>query len=111
MRKKGGFADAFYTSYAWRQCAAAYRKSRGYLCERCLARGIVTTAREVHHIKHLTRENLDNPDIALNWDNLQLLCDACHDEQHSEQHKRKRYRVDEKGRCVVTEPPLVPGGK
>ena len=65
MRKKGGFADAFYTSYAWRQCAAAYRESRGYLCERCLARGIVTTAVEVHHIKHLTRANIHDPDEAL----------------------------------------------
>ena len=104
MRKKGGFADAFYTSYAWRQCAAAYRESRGYLCERCLARGIVTTAVEVHHIKHLTRANIHDPDITLNWDNLQLLCDDCHAEQHPEHNKPRRWTVDASGRCTIKAP-------
>ncbi|MBQ3894569.1 MAG: HNH endonuclease, partial [Clostridia bacterium] len=33
------------------------------------------------------------PSITLNWDNLELLCEACHREEHA----RRRWRADESG--------------
>lgn len=47
----------------------------------------------MHHKVKLTPENVNNPDIALNWDNLELLCKKC----HLEEHRGKRWRADESG--------------
>ena len=76
------FARAFYMSRPWVRCARAYRASKGGLCERCWSKGIVTPGEEVHHKIKLTPENINNPAISLNWDNLELLCSACHEAEH-----------------------------
>jgi len=67
------FANAFYRSRAWRNCRAEFVKSRGGLCERCLARGIVNAGSkemplQVHHRQKLTPENISDPTITLNWE-------------------------------------------
>ena len=97
--RKERFADAFYSSREWRRCRAGYARKQIY-CERCMKKGIVTPGEHVHHKIRLTRENLRNPDVALNWDNLELLCEPCHKEEHS----RRRWRADECGHIEL--PPL-----
>ena len=87
------FAHTFYKSGAWMKCAKGYRQSKACLCERCLAKGLIVPGVEVHHKIRLTPENLSDPSIALNWDNLELLCKSC----HMEEHQRKRWRADELG--------------
>ena len=81
--------EKFYTSWTWRKCRKAFAASKGNLCERCLARGIIQAGSkerplEVHH------------KIPLNWKNLELLCKDCHDEER--ERKPKRWKVDELGR-------------
>jgi len=71
------FAKAFYQSKAWQECRAAYIKSVFGLCERCGQPGD-----EVHHKIRLTPQNIDDPNITLNWDNLELLCASCHSKEH-----------------------------
>lgn len=66
----------------------------------CRARGLIVPGEIVHHKIHIEPENINNPNIALNWDNLQLLCRQCHGEAHG---TAKRYKVDEFGR-VTTAP-------
>ena len=100
--KEKGFADDFYTSAAWTRCARGYRRSVGGLCERCRKRGLVVPAEEVHHKIHLTPENINKPEIALNWRNLEALCKDCHMQQH---RKQKRWTVDEEGNVTPTDPP------
>lgn len=90
------FAKSFYRSKAWQKTRAAYAKSKAGLCERCLARGIYTPGEIVHHKEYITPENLSDPMIALNWDNLELLCRQCHADEH--EHRTTRYAVDEMGR-------------
>ena len=51
------FARAFYQSRAWKDCREAYRKSVGGLCESCLAAGIYTPGKVVHHRQPLTPDN------------------------------------------------------
>lgn len=74
----------FYNSSKWRKLAKAYAESKGYICEVCRNKYAKSTIVpfykqfHVHHKIELTTENIDNPDIALNWDNLQLLCQHCH---------------------------------
>lgn len=92
------FAKAFYKSKTWQNTRAAYAKSVGGLCEKCLDKGIYKPGEIVHHITELTPENINNPEIALAWDNLRLVCRDCHAEEHG---RKKRYKVDEFGRIIL----------
>lgn len=89
------YAESFYKSRTWQSTREAYSKSVGYLCEDCLQHGLVTAGEIVHHVKPITRDNIGNPDITLNWENLRLLCRACHERTH--RRKASRYTVDELG--------------
>lgn len=75
------FAKKFYKSAAWRHCRNAYFKSKYGLCERCVEPGKI-----VHHIKYITPDNINNPEITLNHNNLELLCQACHNREHHERY-------------------------
>lgn len=100
------FAKAFYSSRAWRDCRAAYRKSVGGLCERCAAKGLIVAGEIVHHKEYITPENLTDPAVALSFDNLELLCRECHEREHRQ--KEKRYTVDDCGRVhALGDPPIA----
>lgn len=67
----------FYHSRAWCKLSRAFLMSKNYICERC-----GQPAEIAHHRIHLTADNLNNPDIALNPDNLEALCQSCHNAEH-----------------------------
>jgi len=95
-RGGSGMADEqlrFYSTQAWKKTRAAYKKSKGGLCERCLKAGIIRAGEFVHHKIHLDATNLHNPNVTLSFDNLELLCRDCHAAEHSD----KRYVVDANG--------------
>jgi 5-methylcytosine-specific restriction endonuclease McrA len=71
------YAQSFYNSKAWRDTQAAYMSGRYYICERC---GDV--ARIVHHVKHISPQNIADKSITLDWDNLEALCIDCHNAEH-----------------------------
>ena len=71
------WAKGFYKSKAWQRCREGYIQSVMGLCERCGAGGKI-----VHHIVELTPESINNPEVSLNWNNLELLCQDCHNEHH-----------------------------
>ena len=81
------WAKAFYNSKAWRQCREVYKQSVNGLCERCLKAGKYVPGDEVHHKIYLAPENINNPDITLNWDRLELLCATCHSIEHNRKEK------------------------
>ena len=106
------FASRFYGSPAWKSCRDAFRKSRGKLCERCLARGIINAGSkenplQVHHKIKLTPDNIDDPSITLNWDNLETLCQDCHAAEHPHsfpvkpRKNGKRWSIGENGEVIV----------
>lgn len=73
------WAKSFYKSQAWIKCRNAYIRDRinvdGGICEECKDDlGYI-----VHHKTYLTKENINNPDISLNFDNLEYVCKKCHD--------------------------------
>lgn len=90
------FAGNFYKTQMWKDCRTAYIKSVGGLCERCLRKGLIKHGDTVHHKIHLTAENINNPEITLNPDNLELLCRDCHADEH--RTHEKRYTVEPDGR-------------
>lgn len=73
------WARWFYKSPAWLRCRDAYYKARYGLCERCGGPGKI-----VHHKIYLTPNNIHDPNVTLNWDNLELLCQECHNREHHE---------------------------
>ena len=88
---------AFYASRPWRRVRAFVIKRSGGLCEICLKSGIYKAATLAHHIVPVTAENVNDPQISLNPDNLIALCADCHAAIHSS----KRYTVDENGNVSI----------
>ena len=86
------YAKGFYGSRAWKKCRATYKAYRGGLCERCLAKGLYNAGVIVHHKNYITPENITDPEILLDWNNLELLCRACHNEEHEVQQHRHTYQ-------------------
>lgn len=73
------FAKAFYKSKAWERARkAALIRDRGM----CTTPGCFNPAEEVHHIIHLTPENITDAAVALDLKNLQCLCRGCHMRMH-----------------------------
>lgn len=62
----------FYQSTAWRKLRVVKLEQQP-LCEECLSKGIHTTAKVADHIVPINRGG-----AALNIENLQSLCDRCH---------------------------------
>lgn len=97
-------SEPFYHGKAWQHTRAAYIKSVGGLCERCLAKGKVTPGYIVHHKHYITEDNINDPNITLNWNNLEYLCFACHQEEHFGKSKvvEDGLRFDSAGNLVPT---------
>lgn len=80
----------FYNSKQWRHLRAYYKRLRHGICERC---GNATIQKnpnlklEVHHKKPIdinllhTEKHLQ--EVALNINNLELLCTSCHNSERS----------------------------
>lgn len=71
------FAKKFYNSTLWINVRDYVRKRDRYICQGCGAIG-----EEVHHKIHLSPDNIKDPTVAINPDNLILLCHACHMKEH-----------------------------
>lgn len=89
----------FYNTKKWKSTREAYARSKNFLCEKCLAKGIVKPYAVVHHKEHLNAHNVNDYRIALDFKNLECLCRECHAKEHYEIYKKKkrRYNVDKDG--------------
>ena len=96
------FAKKFYNSKKWKKCREAYKESKNGLCERCLKNGKYMVGDEVHHKEYLTPDNINDPNITLNWDKLELLCQSCHSKEHMSKYDvvREDVMFDEKGDLI-----------
>ena len=95
------FAKSFYSSKRWQDCRNAYAKRAHYLCENCLRKGIYRPGEIVHHKIEISPTNIYNPEVTLNFDNLENVCRECHAELHKKSIKDRRYTIDEDGRVVI----------
>lgn len=96
------FAKSFYNSKEWQKVREAVLMRDKYLCQHC-----GRPAEEVHHIKHLSPENIGDPSVTLDMNNLVSLCKDCHFEEHRGEHGKGRqsnegyqYTFDEHGQLV-----------
>ncbi len=73
------FAKSFYNSKEWAKVRAYVLMRDHYKCTRCGQSG----ALEVHHIVHLTPDNINDAAVTLNDGNLTTLCRECHFKEHA----------------------------
>ena len=101
----------FYNSTYWKKNSKAFALSKNCICERCgrpvYVSGITSYLPKdkrlryvVHHKEYLNNDNISDDDIALGWDNLELLCINCHDIEHNEQPTRDGLMFDENGNLI-----------
>ncbi|MBH0342277.1 hypothetical protein ABB08_08715 [Paenibacillus larvae] len=76
--KRNKEARNFYNSSAWKKCRESVLIRDHYLCQQCLKEQRITQADMVHHIIPL----LDDWSKGLDMDNLESLCNACHNKEH-----------------------------
>lgn len=94
------WAKAFYKSESWQQCREAFGASRFWICERCGRPGGI-----VHHKVPLTPKNINDPAVALSWENLELLCQDCHNREHGGgTATREGFAFDERGDLIPISP-------
>lgn len=92
--------ESFYKRADWIKCKDSYLVSVNYLCERCLAKGEVVPAKIVHHKIYLNEKNYQDPAIAYNFDNLEALCQDCHNKEHFGESTPRRFKVVD-GKLII----------
>ena len=95
MAKQDIAIHRFYRSDAWKIARAIKIANACGVCEECGAIGT-----EVHHIIHLTPENITDPSITTNQDNLKLLCNECHNKAHGRFENKREYDFDNEGNLI-----------
>lgn len=84
-------ADPFYKTKAWRNARWMALGRDMHMCVECMAayeRHEISEPRPatvVHHIK----PRKEYPELALELNNLQSLCDACHNKKHPEKGEKE----------------------
>ena len=85
----------FHKSDEWHLAHAIKIASRNGLCENCGKPG-----NEVHHIVHLTINNVEDLNISLNQSNLKILCTDCHNKEHHRFGKFTEYSFYKDGNMI-----------
>ena len=99
--KYGKQADPFYLSGAWKQARKDVLARDLFICQECLrqvAMGKQLRPRHatmVHHIKPRSA----HPELSLAYDNLESLCNICHERMTPE--RRGRRQANRPGRRVI----------
>lgn len=97
------YAKTFYNSKAWKDCRKSYINKMHKICEKC--GGLATI---VHHKIYLTPNNINDPAIALSHDNLEAVCQDCHNvEHHGKPLADVGYTFTEAGEIVFTPHPAA----
>ena len=87
-----------YKDQRWIRKRKAILSRDGYRCQISARYGKNVPADTVHHIVHLTPQNITDPTISLSTSNLMAVCRDCHAELHK---GRKRYKIDKFGRVTA----------
>ena len=72
----------FYTSSTWRKVRERKILESGGVCSHCGRVFTDTSKLIVHHKKHLHGDDYNNPKVAYDDDNLEVICFDCHNKEH-----------------------------
>ena len=92
------FSKKFYKSAKWLKCRKSYIALRqavdGGMCELCRQ----SVGYIVHHKQTLTADNITDPDVSLNHEQLMYVCLDCHNKiDHFDDCNGNKYIFDESG--------------
>lgn len=88
------FSERIYKSKRWQRLRKLYFELVYGLCERCGGVGKI-----LHHKIELTPENINDIEIVYGFDNLELLCTTCHNQEHHRED-REDYYINELGELI-----------
>ena len=71
-----------YKTKEWKEVRQYVITRSNGLCERCKKTGKVVTGKIVHHKKWLTDDNKHDWNVSYNPDNLEYICNDCHEAAH-----------------------------
>ena len=100
MRGKGRCEYEAVGRAVLQQRGMAGLQSKGYLCERCSTPDNPVVAKIAHHKIYLTRDNINDPRVSLSWENLEALCQDCHNREHHRSKRKQRYTFDANGNLI-----------
>lgn len=92
-------AKRFYNSKQWQDCRESYISKVFGICEHCGRPGYICD-----HIVEINADNINDPEITLNHDNLQYLCTSCHNKKTFSKHEplREGFAFNERGELIET---------
>jgi len=76
--------SAFYSSTAWKKLRAAFKRANP-ICAWCIRKGMIVPASVVYHVTPISQGG--DPYA---WDNLQSLCEKCHNQKSGSESKINR---------------------
>ncbi|HEP1658630.1 TPA: HNH endonuclease [Streptococcus pyogenes] len=85
----------FYWTKEWRLIRKVRRRKDSNECQRCKRDGRYSPAEMVHH----KNEVRYHPEQALDLDNIECLCNSCHNKEHPEKlhgYKKKKFDNEER---------------
>ncbi|MEG0297412.1 MAG: HNH endonuclease signature motif containing protein [Clostridium sp.] len=110
------FAKKFYRSKAWIIFRENFLLEKTYdpetfkrvaiTCECCNQKIIESKFIQLHHIIELTEQNINDVNITLNPDNIQVLCQTCHNKTHGRFSKGARPKTKTNGVYIIYGPPM-----
>lgn len=89
-----------YKSRQWRSLRKRKLLANPF-CERCLKQGIYKAAKIIHHIEYINSDNYMKDEVFLNINNLESLCQECHNKEHFEQ--QEEYFFNDSGDLIKKE--------
>lgn len=85
-----------YNSTKWQKVRKLKILQTNGLCERCLKEHKYEPGVIVHHKEYINESNYFDDDVMYNLDNLELLCE----EHHLQEHFKQKNRFDENGDLI-----------
>lgn len=84
----------FYTLKPWRDLSYSLKIKADGKCNRCNNTVLDFKYLIGHHKIELTDDNVDDPNVSLNPDNIEIICHECHNREHRRfGYKKKVYIV------------------
>ncbi len=101
------FSKKFYKSKEWLDLREQIILERGATCTMCGEVIVESKFIQLHHIEELSPDNINDRNITLNPDNLQVLCQVCHNKLHGRYCKGALRNIKPKRINIVYGPPMA----
>lgn len=85
--------EQFYNSKEWKQLRRQVMQDNDYLCAECKRNGKIRQATQVHHKVPIEEDY----GLRLEYDNMEALCNQCHNVAHERRSQLSRFMEEWNG--------------